>query len=173
MAAPLVGSHKSQKLPSYARFMSNRAGGRTIKNWPLSHQCRHFEIGHVLNCAITDSFAPAKAGTLSAHHAGLWECDLASGNVIWSGGVYDIFGIERGQTITRDRALSLYADECRDILERLRGNAINLGHGFTVDVQIYPELIDEPRWVRIIAAPVIEGDAVTRLHGIKLALQKL
>jgi hypothetical protein len=140
------------------------------KSWPLNDQHRHLDLAHILNCAITDTIAPAGSGELSVHHAGLWECDLASGDLIWSGGVYDLFGLERGQKVTRERALSLYAQESRAILELVRRDAIRLGQGFTVDVKICPEGVADPRWVRIIAAPVVELGTVKQLHGVKLLL---
>jgi PAS domain-containing protein len=141
-----------------------------VQSWPLQEQHRHFELGHVLNCAITDTLEPVQPGSLSLHHAGLWECDLSSGRLIWSGGVYDLFGLKRGQEITRDKALSFYAETSRRMLEHVRSEAIRTRRGFTIDVEIHPELLCEHRWMRIIAAPVIEAGVVTRLHGVKLAL---
>lgn len=143
---------------------------RRQQSWPLKEQGRHLDLGHVLNGAITDTIEPAERGCLTPHHAGLWECELASGRLVWSGGVYDMFGIERRRAIDRERALSLYTGRSRSALEQLRAYAIAERRGFTLDVEIRPEAIAEARWIRIIAAPVIENGSVTRLHGIKLAI---
>ncbi len=140
------------------------------QSWPLEEQHRHFELGHVLNGAITDTIEPMQSGSLSLHHAGLWECDLGSGRLIWSGGVYDLFGLKRGLEITRVKALSLYSETSRRMLEHVRSEAIRTQRGFTIDVEIHPELLCEHRLMRIIAAPVIEAGVVTRLHGVKLAI---
>ena len=143
---------------------------RREQSWPLEEQGVHFDLGHVLNCAITDTIEPAGPGSLTVHHAGLWECELATGRLIWSGGVYDMFGLERRLPIDRERALALYTDRSRAALEQLRAYAIAERRGFTLDVEIRPEAVAEARWMRIIAAPVIEDGSVTRLHGIKLAI---
>jgi PAS domain-containing protein len=165
-----VGQLEALEPASSAVLSESWPGLLAGLSWPLQEQHRHFELGHVLNCAITDTIEPAKPGSLSLHHAGLWECDLSSGRLIWSGGVYDLFGLERGQEITRDKALSLYSETSRGMLERVRSEAIRTQRGFTIDVEIHPELLCEHRWMRIIAAPVIEAGTVTRLHGVKLAL---
>src|SRR5438270_4560112 len=65
-------------------------------SWPLWEQARHFELGHVFNCAITDLIPPIEVGTIGPHHAGCWECDLSNNSLVWSGGVYDIFGSSIG-----------------------------------------------------------------------------
>ena len=139
------------------------------RSWPLYEQGRHFELGSILNSAIADAIEPDSVGALGLHHAGCWECDLDDQSLIWSGGVYDIFGIPRGTDVKRDRAVSLYCAESREAMERLRAYAIRHRRGFTLDAQIQPAFGGR-RWMRIIAAPVCEGDRVVRLHGLKLAI---
>lgn len=103
------------------------------------------------------------------HHAGLWECDLSDDSLIWSGGIYDIFGLPRGATVSRDEAVSLYAEDSRASMERLRAYAIKHRRGFTLDAKIRPAS-GPSRWMRLIAAPVCEGGRVVRLHGLKLII---
>jgi hypothetical protein len=136
--------------------------------WPLSEQPRHFELGHVLNCAIADVIDPQQIGGLGTHHAGLWECNLADSSLVWSGGVYDLFGLERRGRITRDDALAHYSEDSRAKLERLRAHAIRQGFGFTIDVEIRSAAVGQLRRVRIIGAPVYDGAVPVRLHGLKL-----
>jgi PAS domain-containing protein len=138
-------------------------------SWPLFEQARHFELGLVLNSAAIDSAPPGEVGTLGVQHAGVWECDLSDNSLIWSGGVYDIFGLPRGVDVSRDEAVALYCDESRAAMERLRAHAIRHGRGFTIDVEIRPAS-GETRWMRLIAAPVCEAGEPVRLHGLKLAL---
>ena len=135
--------------------------------WPLYEQARHFELGLILNCAAIDAVAPSEVGDLAVHHAACWECDLADNSLIWSGGVYDIFGFPRGASVTREEAVALYSDESRAKMERLRAYAIRHQRGFTLDAEIQP-VVGGRRWMRVIAAPACDGDRVARLHGLKL-----
>jgi PAS domain-containing protein len=138
-------------------------------SWPLFEQSQHFQLGHVLNCLITDSTEPVHSGSVGIHHAGLWECDLSDNSLIWSGGVYDIFGLPRGVAVSRDDAVALYAEHSRVAMERLRAHAIKHRRGFTLDVEIRPAS-GASRWMRLIGAPVCDGGRVVRLHGLKLII---
>jgi hypothetical protein len=138
-------------------------------SWPLWEQPRHFELGHVLNCAVTDLLPPKEIGALGLHHAGCWECDLKDNSLIWSGGVYDIFGFPRAAEITRDQAVALYSEESRAKMEQLRAYAIRHKRGFTLDVKIQAA-VGGSRWMRLIAAPICDGDRVIRLQGLKLMI---
>ena len=136
-------------------------------SWPLYEQARHFDLGCILNCAVTDILEPAVVGQLGVHHAGLWECDLTDNTLVWSGGVYDIFGLPRGSTIRRDEAVALYSERSRAVMERLRAYAIRHKRGFTIDAEICPSAASS-RWIRLIAAPICVDNQVVRLHGLKL-----
>lgn len=138
-------------------------------SWPLSEKRLHFRLGHLLNSAAAESAQPSEIGAIGAHHAGCWECDLADNALTWSGGVYDIFALPRGATVSRDDAAAFYTEESRAAMERLRAYAIKHKRGFTLDAEIRPP-VGAPRWMRLIAAPVVEGDRVVRLHGIKLII---
>jgi len=138
-------------------------------SWPLFEQSRHFELGAILNSAATDAISPSSTGEVGLQHAGVWECDLSDNSLIWSGGVYDIFGLPRGSKVSRDQAVAMYCEDSRVTMERLRAHAIKHRRGFTIDVRIRPAVGDD-RWMRLIAAPVCDGDQAVRLHGLKLAL---
>ena len=140
-----------------------------LESWPLSEQSRHFDLGLVLNSAVTDIIGPAQVGALGIHHSGCWECNLADNSLTWSGGIYDIFGLPRGSPVSRDEAVSFYSEESRASLEKLRSYAIREGRGFTLDVQIMPA-VGGTRWVRIIAAPICQDGKTVRLHGLKLII---
>lgn len=138
-------------------------------SWPLFEQARHFELGSVLNSAVTDILEPPEVGALNLHHAGCWECDLADDSLTWSGGIYDIFGLPRQAPITRNEAVALYAEHSRAAMERLRAHAIRHKRGFTLDAQVRP-VIGGERWIRLICAPVCEDGRVVSLHGLKLVI---
>ena len=154
------------------RGQGTAGGARTpcAYDWPLAEQSWHFDLGHVLNCAVADMIEPACAGALGVHHAGLWECSLPDEALIWSGGVYDLFGLARGVPITRGCAVSHYCEDSRVKLERLRTHAIKERRGFTLDAEIHARAVGERRRIRIVAAPVCAGDTVVRLVGIKLLI---
>jgi PAS domain-containing protein len=138
-------------------------------SWPLYEQVRHFDLGCVLSSAVTDALEPAAVGELGLHHAGCWECDLSDDSLSWSGGVYDIFGLPRGARIGRDAMVALYAEESRAKMELLRAHAIRHRRGFTLDAEIH-SAVGERRWMRLICAPVCDGDRVVRLRGLKLII---
>lgn len=138
--------------------------------WPLCDQGRHFDLGHILSSAVIDTISPSRPGDLGVQHAGLWECDLLDSSLIWSGGVYDMFGLERELPITREQVLAHYTEDSRARLERLRSDAIRHKSGFTVDVEIRAAAVGQMRKVRLIGAPVYAGELAVRLHGLKLII---
>lgn len=136
-------------------------------SWPVSEQPRHFELGYVLSCAVTDILEPVDVGGLNLHHSGCWECDLSDNSLTWSGGVYDIFGLPRNAAISREESVTYYHEESRAKMERLRAYSIKHGRGFTLDVEIR-SAVGEDRWMRLIAAPVCVDGRAAQLHGLKL-----
>lgn len=50
---------------------------------------------------------------------GSWEYDLASGNISWSKGMYNIFGITQGEKISLDAYLEYVKEEYRPIAEEM------------------------------------------------------
>ena len=140
------------------------------ETWPLWQEARHFELGHILNCTITDALAPREVGAIGAHHAGLWECDLADQSLVWSGGVYDLFGLERSVPLRREQILAFYSEDSAAKLQRLRSHAIANGFGFTLDAEIRAAAVGQTRRMRLIAAPVLSERVAVRLHGLKLAI---
>lgn len=138
-------------------------------SWPVHDLERHFDLGCILNSEAIHTVHPATVGALSTHHAGCWDCDLSDNSLAWSGGVYDIFGLPRSASITRTEAASFYSERSRAAMERLRAYAIREHCGFTLDAEIH-SAIGETRWIRLIAAPVCEGNRVARLHGLKLII---
>ena len=138
-------------------------------SWPLHELDRHFELGCILSCAVIDVLEPAEVGGLELHHAGYWQCDLSDNSLTWSGGVYDIFGLPRGVSVTREEAAALYKEESRAAMERLRTYAIKHRRGFTLDAEIHP-VVGGRRWMRLIADPICDGNRAVRLHGLKLII---
>jgi PAS domain-containing protein len=138
-------------------------------SWPVWERGRHFEFGHVLSSLVTDALDPGAVGALAPHHAGLWECDVCDNSLVWSGGVYDIFGLPRGTKVSREEVVALYCEDSRAKMERLRSYSLKHRRGFTLDVEIRAA-VGEQRWMRLIGIPVCAGDKVTGLQGIKLVI---
>lgn len=141
-------------------------------SWPLDERARYFALGQVHGASGLDRIAEAwgLARPLTGHALGRWECDLADGNrLCWSDAVYDIFGIARGAAVERDEVAALYCEESRAAMERLRAHAIRHRRGFTIDVEIQP-VVGKRRWMRLIAAPMCDGEQVVRLEGLKFRL---
>lgn len=137
--------------------------------WPIWDRSQHFELGHVLSSVVTDAVKPPHVGQLGVHHAGCWECNLSNNSLIWSGGVYDIFGLPRGVPVSRDDAVRYYSEECRAKMEHLRAYSIKHRRGFTLDVRIWAAIGDY-RWMRLIAEPVFCEGRIVRLQGLKLVI---
>jgi PAS domain-containing protein len=107
---------------------------------------------------------------LGHHRAGWWECDLATDALTWTAGVYEIFDLPQGATITRDEAVARYCEDSRAAMERLRSYSIANQRAFVLDAQIRPARGGPERWMRLIGAPVSEEARTVRLHGLKLWL---
>lgn len=144
------------------------------RSWPLDTRTEQFTLGRILD--LDDGALPPLKGQhdhlLALHGVGRWSCDLADERLEWSDGVFDIFGLHRGARVSRSEAVALYCEHSRAAMERLRAHAIRHRRGFTLDARIIPAQ-GEPRWMRLIAAPVCEGSRVIRLEGIKAPIGHL
>ncbi len=143
-------------------------------SWPLFERARHFDLGWIDRRGVrvpraSASPLPDQAAELARLGAGLWECDLADDRLTWSDAVYDLFGFPRGAEVPRADAVACYCEGSRAAMERLRAHAIAHRRGFTLDVEIGPAAA-ETRWIRLIAAPVCDGDTVVALHGLKFLI---
>ncbi len=97
---------------------------------------------------------------------GLWECDLSSERLIWTAGVYDIFGLPTGSLIERSGTLDLYDPESRTKVQELRALAIQTKGSFVLDTKIRT-VQGETRWMRITAVTDFTPNRRPRIHGSK------
>lgn len=97
---------------------------------------------------------------------GAWECDLDTGALSWTAGVYGLFGMPANALVDRPYTLDLYHPESRIEMERLRAAAIRERRGFTLDCRIRT-IAGEERWMRLTAAFEGEGNGRPRLFGMK------
>ncbi|RYG84854.1 MAG: diguanylate cyclase, partial [Alphaproteobacteria bacterium] len=111
------------------------------------------------NAALMDS-ATAAAGM------GVWQCHLAGDALRWSAGVYDLFGLERGAPLRRDRIVAQYADASRAAMEEARACAIETGTEFRLDAEIF-RADGQQRWMRLTAGVQLVNGYALRLFGTK------
>jgi len=102
----------------------------------------------------------------AAARLGLWECDLATERLQWSGGTYDMFGIARETPLRRNQTLLRYPSESLRTLERIRSRALAERTGFNLDTDIVTPS-GSRRWIRITATVECAGDRPMRLFGLK------
>lgn len=101
-----------------------------------------------------------------AAQLGLWECELPSERLTWTGGTYDIFGLPRGSSIERQETLGMYASDSLDDLIRSRATAIAAQTGFELEAKIETPQGQE-RWIRITASVESADGHPVRLFGFK------
>jgi diguanylate cyclase (GGDEF)-like protein/PAS domain S-box-containing protein len=97
---------------------------------------------------------------------GAWSCDLESERLVWTGGVFDIFGLSREQNLERQTIVGVYGEESRELLERKRSHAIETRSGFSLDASIVRPDGTE-RWIRITAATRSSNGRAKTLYGMK------
>jgi two-component system sensor kinase FixL len=97
---------------------------------------------------------------------GIWECDLATGALTWTDGVYDLFELPRGSRLDREAIVALYDEESRGEMERLRTEAIRDGTSFVLDIKIRTAKGRE-RWLRLSADVEREDGRPARIFGTK------
>lgn len=137
-------------------------------SWPLFECGQRFDLGVLLGCdgIGVAGFESIEDQELAAQGIGRWTCDLSDNRLVWTDPVFDLFGLPRDASISRDEIVALYFEESRAAMERLRAYAIKHRRGFTVDMQVRT-VGGSPRWMRLLAAPVCDGNRVMRLHGLK------
>jgi PAS domain S-box-containing protein len=124
-------------------------------------QGTHFEWSHSVSLNML-----AGQEALTAQGIGTWECDLSNNALTWSPAVYDLFGLPQGKAANRKKTVTLYREESRVKMERLRAYAIKHLKGFTLDAEIVPANGGR-RWIRLVATPVCIDQRTVRLSGFK------
>ena len=104
--------------------------------------------------------------TSSLARIGVWECDLATEQLTWTNGVYDIFELPRGAPVTRDLVLGLYERESRLRMERMRRRAIEACASGSLDIRIRT-MTGQRRWVRLTIDVEAENGRAVRIFGMK------
>ncbi|MGE0062368.1 MAG: diguanylate cyclase [Xanthobacteraceae bacterium] len=102
----------------------------------------------------------------AAARLGMWECDLTTETLQWSGGTYDMFGIERASPLVRKQTLPRYSVRSLEALEKIRSESLAQRKGFNLDADIVTARGIQ-RWIRITAVVDCAGNRPVRLFGMK------
>jgi diguanylate cyclase (GGDEF)-like protein len=97
---------------------------------------------------------------------GIWECELATEQLTWTDGVYDLFELPRGSTVERPQALALYTDASRAAMQAARAKAIATCSDFRVDAEIITAKGNR-RWMRLTGAVEAKDGVAVRIFGMK------
>ncbi|WHO38775.1 diguanylate cyclase [Sphingobium sp. AP49] len=144
---------------------------RPTEPLPLHHSWPLYDLREHLAPVVLDQRIAGNEAALAERGLGLWRCNLADNSLGWTQGVYEMFGLEPGSHVPRLLSVSLYANDSREAMERLRAYAIRHQRGFTLDVDIHrPDGTDCA--MRLIAAPIVRNDQTIALHGVKQWLPK-
>jgi diguanylate cyclase (GGDEF)-like protein len=150
-------------LESLRRALASPFDQRTL--WQLRRQVgRQAALMQEAEAALASAEIFERAARTA--RMGTWQCDLPSEHLTWSGGTYDLFGLQRSAGLVRRDILKSYSEESLARLQAVRGGAIASGDGFTLDAEIrHPEA--GKRWIRITAAIERQNGQAIRLLGVK------
>jgi PAS domain-containing protein len=123
----------------------------------------HHPTAHPVRCRLTERVIDVDAPFALA---AAWECDLSDDSLTWTAGVFDLFGIPRGAKVDRREIVGMYCAESRELLERLRAEAIASCGSFTFEARIH-RLDGAMRWMRVTADVETQGGRAVRLYGMK------
>lgn len=99
-------------------------------------------------------------------HIGAWSCSLPDEQLIWTNGVYDLFGLPRGSPVTRAQTLAMYEPESLAHMQAIRQDAIERLGDFSVDVLIHAAT-GHDRWLRITATVEGHDGKAVSIFGMK------
>ena len=97
---------------------------------------------------------------------GAWSCDLATEELTWTDGVYDLFGFSIGAKLRRRTTVDLYVEDSRSEMEAARAEALRSGRPFSLDAQIRT-VRGERKWMRLTADVELRDGRPVRLFGSK------
>ena len=96
---------------------------------------------------------------------GHWTYDIESGNVEWSKKIYEIYGIEQGEEMIFEKAMSFYNEESKEKINKAIEQAINTGKEYRLKASI-TNAHGEEKIVLIMGTPLIRKGRCTQLFGV-------
>jgi diguanylate cyclase (GGDEF)-like protein len=143
--------------------LTSPTNARTV--WQLRRQIEH-QSGLIRQAEAALAGAEIFEQASVAARMGFWQCELPSERLTWSDGTYDLFGLHRRSGIVRKEILRSYSEVSLARLARVRGNAMETGSGFGLDVEIWSPDTGK-RWIRISATVERKKGEPVRLFGVK------
>ncbi|MEZ0243465.1 MAG: PAS domain-containing protein [Sphingomonas sp.] len=125
---------------------------------------QHHPPAHRIRCHLTERTGLDSEAPLAL--AAAWRCDLSDDSLTWTPGVFDLFGIARGTPVDRRDIVAMYDEESRELLDRLRAEAIANCGSFTFEARI-KRLDGAMRWMRVTADVAASDGKATHLYGLK------
>jgi diguanylate cyclase (GGDEF)-like protein len=163
-----LGDHSPVHLLTLADIMprsigvANRLAAFALESF---HPTRRDEVETLVALHLQQNAALLDCATAAAG-IGVWQCNLTNNALAWSAGVYDLFGLERGSPVKRDRIVTQYADASRDEMKEARARVIETGTEFKLDAEIVrPD--GQQRWMRLTASVQSVNGFALRLFGTK------
>ncbi len=120
----------------------------------------------IVECPVEHGLGPRAGRVSSLAGTGVWQCDLRTEALTWTPEVFDIFAVPRQSRIDRRDIVLMYCDESREVMERLRADAIARQRGFSLDARIC-RADGELRWMRLTGGIISSQGRPTRLYGTK------
>lgn len=102
----------------------------------------------------------------STAHIGAWSCSLPEEQLIWTNGVYDLFGLPRGSKVTREQTLAMYDPDSLQRMQAARQQAIDTLSDFSIDALIHAAT-GQDRWIRITATVDGRDGRAISIFGMK------
>ncbi|MCW3845746.1 PAS domain-containing protein [Sphingomonas sp. LB-2] len=124
----------------------------------------HIPPQHLVSCRLAER--AAMDADLPPALAAAWRCDLSDDSLSWTAGVFDLFGIPQGERVDRREIVGMYCEESRELLDRLRAEAIATCGSFTFEARIHRR-DGEMRWMRVTADVEVKNGRATHLYGMK------
>lgn len=124
----------------------------------------HAPLANTIRCRLTERAGMDVEAPLAL--AAAWCCDLSDGSLTWTSGVFDLFGIPRGTAVEREQTREMYCEESRELLDRLRADALANCGSFTFEARIH-RLDGEMRWMRVTADVAVKAGRARHLYGTK------
>ncbi|MCH8558777.1 MAG: PAS domain-containing protein [Balneolia bacterium] len=96
---------------------------------------------------------------------GGWNFDLVSGEISWTGMVYDIFGKNRDSyNPSEESQYNLFVPESGKKMKAAIKTAIEKGENFDLELEIISGK-GQNKWIRTIGNPVKEDEKIVRIYG--------
>ncbi|MDF1824016.1 MAG: PAS domain S-box protein [Verrucomicrobiales bacterium] len=97
-------------------------------------------------------------------NVGGWELDVDAGNVLWTGPVASIHGLDPDDIVNLKRGLDFYSETSRAEVEAAIERAIQEGEPFDLEAEL-TSADGVAKWVRMIGHPMVENGSVVKLRG--------